>query len=194
MRTTFLKLIALFVFCLSLAACEFGQVEQGRCVAFDPDKQTFTLVLDVKHDVENPSYTGGIMNYTLPADPDEIGPLPTPGGRVMIDQEKNLITLYLNGELVNVPVEFTDIQKGVASHNPKVKDVKYPIIDKEQGTVTEYSRRLQEIVTFKVPAEYIDLPASTWEAGDEIRIYYKENAKHQALRLMNVTKTNIFKR
>ena len=48
--------------------------------------------------------------------------------------------------------------------------------------------------TFTIPADKIDLPPSTWEAGDEVRMYYKENAKHQALRFMNITRTNIFKK
>lgn len=191
---TYLKLAALFAFCLSLAACNFGQVEQGRCVAYNPDQKTFTLVLDVKHDVVNPSYTGGVITYTMPADPAEIGPEPVAGGRVMIDQEKNQVILFKDGQLETVDVVFTDIQKGIKSSNPKVKGVKYPIINKEEGTITEYSRRLQEIVTFKVPAEYLNLPENIWEAGDECRIYYKENAKHQALRFMNVSKTNIFKK
>ena len=194
MRTIVLKLIALFAFCLSLAACDFGQVEQGRCVAYNPDSKTFVLVLDVKHDVVNPSYTGGVVTYTMPADPAEIGPEPVPGGRVMIDHEKSEVILYKDGKLENVPVQFTDVQKGIKANNPKVKGVKYPIVNKEEGTVTEYSRRMQEIVTFKVPAEYLELPEPIWEAGDECRIYYKENAKHQALRFMNVTRTNIFKK
>ena len=71
---------------------------------------------------------------------------------------------------------------------------KFPIIDMEKQTVTEYSRRLQALVTFKVPADKLSLPPETWEAGDEVRLYYKENAKHQALRFMNITKTNIFKK
>lgn len=191
MRTCW-KLLALFVLCLGLAACEFGQVEQGRCVAFDEGKMTFTLVLDVNHDVANPSYTGGVITYTMPADPDEIGPLPVPGGRVQIDTEKSHVVIYRDGQLETVPVEFTDIQKDIGPNNPKVKGNKYPVINRDNGTITEYSRRLSQILTFKVPAEYLDLPDSTWEAGDECRIYYKENAKHQALRFMNVSKTNIF--
>lgn len=195
MRNLVLKLIALSAFCLSLAACDFGQVEQGRCVAYNPANKTFVLVLDVKHDVVNPSYTGGVVEYTMPADPAEIGPEPVPGGRVMIDHEKSQVILYVDGKLENVPVEFTNVEKGIKPNNPKVSGgAKFPIINKEEGTVTEYSRRMQEIVTFKVPAEYLDLPAVTWEAGDECRIYYKENAKHQALRFMNVTRTNIFKK
>lgn len=194
MRSTYLKIAALFAFCLSLAACNFGQVEQGRCVAYNPAEKTFTLVLDVKHDVVNPSYTGGVITYTMPADPDEIGPEPVPGGRVMIEQDKNQVILYIDNELKTVPVEFTEVVANVRPNSAQVKGVKYPVINKEACTVTEYSRRLGEIVTFKVPAEYIDLPPVTWEAGDECRIYYKENAKHQALRFMNVTKTNIFKK
>ena len=194
MRAIAIKLIALFALCLSLAACDFGQVEQGRCVGYNPENNTFTLVLDVKHDVVNPSYTGGIVTYTMPADPKEIGPEPKPGGRVMIDHEKSQVILYKDGKLESVPVEFTDVQKNITSNNPKVKGVKFPIVNKDEGTITEYSRRMQEIVTFKVPAEYLDLPDTIWESGDECRIYYKENAKHQALRFMNVSKTNIFKK
>ena len=194
MRNLVLKLIALSAFCLSLAACDFGQVEQGRCVAYNPANKTFVLVLDVKHDVVNPSYTGGVVEYTMPADPAEIGPEPVPGGRVMIDHEKSQVILYVDGKLENVPVEFTNVEKGIKPNSPKVSGVTFPVVNKEEGTVTEYSRRMQEIVTFKVPAEYLDLPAVTWEAGDECRIYYKENAKHQALRFMNVTRTNIFKK
>lgn len=191
---TYYKILALFVLCLGLAACEFGQVEQGRCVAYDASKQTFTMVLDVNHDVQNPSYTGGVMTYTMPADPAEIGPKPVPGGRVQINTEKSEVIIFRDGKLETVKVEFTDIQKNILPSNPKVAGHKFPVIDKDNGTITEYSKRLHEIVTFKVPAEYLELPPSTWEAGDECRIYYKENAKHQALRFMNVSKTNIFKK
>ncbi len=193
MRTYF-KILALFVLCLGLAACEFGQVEQGRCVAYDAKAGKFTLVLDVNHDVKNPSYTGGVIEYTMPADPAEIGPEPTPGGRVQLLPEKGQVIIFHDGKLETLNVEYTDIQKNIKPHNPKVEGHTFPIINKDEGTVTEYSKRLEEIVTFKVPAEYLELPPSTWEAGDECRIYYKENAKHQALRFMNVSKTNIFKK
>ncbi|HIW00043.1 MAG TPA: DUF4881 domain-containing protein [Candidatus Desulfovibrio intestinipullorum] len=193
MRTYF-KILALFVLCLGLAACEFGQVEQGRCVAYDAKSGKFTLVLDVNHDVKNPSYTGGVIEYTMPADPEEIGPEPVPGGRVQLLPEKGQVIIFHDGKLETLNVEYTDIQKNIKPHNPKVEGHTFPIINKDEGTVTEYSRRLEEIVTFKVPAEYLELPPSTWEAGDECRIYYKENAKHQALRFMNVSKTNIFKK
>jgi len=36
------------------------------------------------------------------------------------------------------------------------------------------------------------MPENTWDAGDEVRIYYKEAGK--ALRFMNISKTDIFKK
>jgi hypothetical protein len=195
------KLLLLGAMCLSLSACDFGEVDQGRCVAYDASANTFTMVQDKNHDQLNPDYTGGVMTYTMPADPAEAGPEPKAGGRVKFDVEKKQVILFVNGELKTVDIEFTDIQNDIAAHNPKLFEDsamktprKFPVIDKDNGTITEYSKRLRKLLTFKVPAEYINLPPETWEAGDEVRIYYKPNAKHQALRFMNITQTNIFKK
>ena len=95
-------------------------------------------------------------------------------------------------EVLNV--QFSDVEKGLKRTHPKVHGKTFPIIDKDKMSVTEYSARLQALVTFTIPADKIDLPPATWEAGDEVRMYYKENAKHQALRFMNITRTNIFKK
>ena len=95
-------------------------------------------------------------------------------------------------EVLNV--QFTDVEKGIKRTHPKVQGKTFPIIDKDKMTVTEYSGRLQALVTFTIPADKLDMPPATWEAGDEVRMYYKENAKHQALRFMNITRTNIFKK
>ena len=72
MRNVILTLV--LALSLGLTACEFGQVEQGRCVAFNPETKTLLVVLDVNHDQLNPHYSGGVHEYTLPADPSEIGP------------------------------------------------------------------------------------------------------------------------
>jgi len=48
------------------------------------------------------------------------------------------------------------------------------------------------LVTISVPAEYFSLPDYTWDSGDEVRIYFKEQGK--ALRFMNISKTDIFKK
>ena len=196
MKIRNLLLTLVLALSLGLAGCDVGQVEQGRCVAFDANTKAVTVVLDVKHDQRNPEYTGGVATYILPSDPAEIGPLPVPGCRVMFDLNKSTVTIYnpdTKGlEVLNV--EFTDKQMNIKPTHPMVAGKKFPIIDEANKTITEYSRRLQALVTFKVPEDKLHLPPQTWEAGDEVRFYYKENAKHQALRFMNITRTNIFKK
>ena len=167
MRNVILTLV--LALSLGLTACEFGQVEQGRCVAFNPETKTLLVVLDVNHDQRNPHYSGGVHEYTLPADPSEIGPLPVPGGRVMFDLEKSTVTIF-NPEtkaLEVLNVQFSDVEKGIKRTHPKVHGKTFPIIDKDKMSVTEYSARLQALVTFTIPADKIDLPPATWEAGDE---------------------------
>lgn len=197
MRTRISILVLLCAMCFGLAGCNFGQVEQGRCVAYNEKDQTFTMVLDVKHDAQNPDYSGGFMTYKLPVDPKEMGPEPVPGGRVHFDIEKKQVVICTDpvaGKLETLNVEFVDVQKGIKANNPAVKGKKFPVIDKEKGQITEYSKRLQSLVTFKATPAMLAMPANTWNAGDECRIYYKPSAKHQVLRFMNVTRTNIFKK
>ena len=50
------------------------------------------------------------------------------------------------------------------------------------------------MITFKIPAEAQDYPAYVWTAGDEMRIDYRNADKAQSMRIMNVSKTNIFKK
>ena len=46
MKIRTLLLMLVLALSLALAACDFGQVEQGRCVAFDPASKSVTIVLD----------------------------------------------------------------------------------------------------------------------------------------------------
>jgi hypothetical protein len=62
----------------------------------------------------------------------------------------------------------------------------------DDKTQAFYSARQRIPVTFTVPEEELIRPADAWEAGDEVRIYYKEPGK--PLRLMNISKTDIFKK
>jgi hypothetical protein len=80
----------------------------------------------------------------------------------------------------------------VGKTSPLVADKKFPMVDKEKKAITVYSGRQKLLVTFSVPEEYLALPDNTWEAGDEVRIYYKEPGK--AARFMNITRTDIFKK
>ena len=65
-------------------------------------------------------------------------------------------------------------------------------MDRTAKTIEIFSSRQKIYVSFSLPIEYFALPDETWAAGDEIRIYYKEEGK--SLRLMNITKTDIFKK
>lgn len=180
-----------------LTGCNFdGGVEQGRCVAFDATAKTLTIVVDVTHDQFNPHYSGGTHTFKLPAESKDMGPNPSVGGRLMIDLVKNTVLIYdqKTNSVRELAVQFTDVEKNVNSDHPKVKGKTFPVIDKEQQTVTEYSGRQKSLITFKIPAEAQDYPAYVWTAGDEMRIAYRNADKGQAIRIMNVSKTNIFKK
>ncbi len=192
-RTLLCTLVAAASF--GLTGCnDFGQVDQGRTIGFDPATKTVTIVQDVKHDQVNPDYSGAIVSFKLPVDPAEVGPLPAVGERVKLDLEKKCIILYnvQTKALETVPITILDVQKDLGRNHPLVKGKTFPIIDKEKKSITEYSPRQRALVTFTVPDSMVDLPPATWEAGDEVRIYYKE--KGQALRFMNISKTNIYKK
>lgn len=178
---------------LGLAACDFGKVEQGRCVAYDKENKKVTVMLD-NHDVENPIYEKDSVEYLMPADPKETGPEPTPGGRLKVDLEKKVVTIYdaEAKKALDLAVEFTDVQKGVPASDARLAGRTFPEI--KDGVVTEYSKRLKALFSFRIPEDKASLPKETWHAGDEVRVYYKENAKHQALRFMNISQTNIYKR
>ncbi|OXS28293.1 MAG: DUF4881 domain-containing protein [Desulfovibrio sp. MES5] len=195
MKIRSLLLILVLGLTTFLAACNFeGGVEQGRCVAFNPEAKSITIVVDVTHDQFNPHYSGGAHTYKLPAAPGEMGPVPAVGGRLMIDLAKNTVLIYdRDAKAVReIPVQFVDVEKNIQPKHPKVAGKTFPVVDKEQQTVTVYSSRLSALITFKVPASEIDLPIYAWTAGNEMRIAFRTSDKDQAIRIMNVSKTNIF--
>lgn len=191
-RSILLTLVVALSF--GLTACNFGDVDQGRAVAFDKTAWTVTIVQDVKHDQINPEYSGGLVSFKLPADPAEMGPEPVAGGRLKLDVDKKQIVIFNpeTKQIETLPIEIIDVQKGLGRDHPLVKSKVFPVIDKEKGVITEYSARQKLLATFKVPAGAENLPPVTWEAGNEVRIYFKQPGA--ALRFMNITKTNIYRR
>lgn len=185
-----LPLAALF------GCAEDGKVDQGRVVAFDAEKRLVTIIRDVKMDTLNPEYTHlPPLVYELPADPAETGPLPRVGMRLKLDVEKNQIVLFDAATQNFKRVDFTPVEKimNVSPDDARVKGKKFPIIDRgEKKNITIYSTRQRVLETVQVGEEYLGLPDSTWEAGDEVRIYYKEDGK--SLRFMNITQTDLFKK
>ena len=187
-------LLAILPFALLCGCGEMGKVDQGRVIAFDKNKETVTFIVDVKHDPANPDYSGAPLTFALPKDPAERGEDPKFGKRIKLDTKTKEITIYdvASKGVKKIPYSLIDEKDGVDRNNPLVAGKKFPAVDKAKKTVTIYSGRQKILITFSLPEEYFALPDDTWEAGDEVRVYYKEPG--QALRFMNITRTDIFKK
>ncbi len=111
-----------------------------------------------------------------------------------LNPANNQIIIYdpIDRNFKTISYTLLDKKKGVLLDNSLVFDTntnkpkKFPIIDRERKLITLYSRRQQILATFSLPEKFFDLPEYTWNAGDEVRIFYKEEGK--ALRLTNITK------
>lgn len=185
----------------ALGCSDLGKVDQGRVVAFDKDKKVVTMIRDLANDTLNPDYTHlPPVLYSIPVDPAEMGPEPKVGQRMKLDAKKKQIVIFDTASQAFKTLDYAliDQQENIDRDHPLVFDAaanqakKFPAVDKAKKSITVYSGRQKMLTTFSLPDEYFGLPDSTWDSGDEIRIYYKEDGK--ALRLMNISKTNIFKK
>jgi hypothetical protein len=193
-KLNWLTLFLILPIALALGCGEMGKVEQGRVIAFDKAKETVTFIVDTKHDTANPEYDGAPLTFALPKDPMERGEDPKFGMRMKLDTKTREIIIYDPASKGMKKINYTliDQKENVAKDSPLVAGKKFPLVDKEKKAITVYSGRQKLLVTFSVPEEYLALPDATWEAGDEVRIYYKEPGK--AARFMNISKTDIFKK
>lgn len=183
-------------------ACgKLGNVDQGRVIEFDKEKGTVTLIRDFNADPKNPDYTHlPPFTYEMPKDTAEIGALPKAGKRMKLDTRKNQIIIFdtATQNFKTIDYKVIDQKENVAKEDPLVYDAAteksktFPVIDKENKTITIFSKRQKILVTFSLPEEYFALADDTWDSGDEVRIYYKEDGK--ARRFMNISKTDIFKK
>ena len=188
---------------MTLVGCkgDFSKVEQGRCIAFNKDTKEVTLIHDSAMDPQKPVYDVLPPSvFKLPVDPKETGPEPKAGQRMKLDTDKKKIVIFdtATQKLVDIAITIVDLQQPIDKEHPLVYDKaekkakKFPAIDKEKKTITVYSGRQKMLCTFSVPDQYFSYPASTWDAGDEVRLTYKTAG--QSLRFMNVSKTDIFKK
>ncbi len=182
------------ILALAVGCGEMGKVDQGRVIAFDPTNDTVTFIQDVKADIGNPDYSGAPHVYKMPVDKNERGADPKAGKRMKLDAAAKELVIYDSPTkgMKKIPYTVIDQKDGVAKDNPLVAGKKFPQVDKAKKAITIYSGRQKLLLTFSVPDEFIGLPDDTWEAGDEVRIYYKQPG--QALRFMNISKTDIFKK
>jgi hypothetical protein len=184
-------LIAPFLF----GCGELGQVDQGRVVAYDKAKKTVTIIQDKKAEPGKPDYnTLPPHVYAMPSDPAEIGAEPKAGKRMNLDTKTNTITIFdaAANDFKKIPFTVLDEKKDISRDNPLVKDQKFPLVDKDKKKITVYSGRQKLLLTFTVPEEYFAFPEDSWDAGDEVRIYYHKPGVAQ--RFMNISKTDIFKK
>jgi len=188
-------LLVILPLLLAYGCGEMGKVDQGRVIEFDKAKGTVTLIRDIKGDSKNPDYSHlPPVVYQIPKDPAEMGPEPKAGLRMKLDTQAKQIIIFDPASQNFKKIDYTliDQKEAVEGENPLVKDKKFPLVDKEKKAITVYSKRQNLLTTFSVPDEYFALPAGAWDAGDEVRIYSKETGK--ARRLMNISKTNIYKK
>lgn len=193
-RKSLVTLAAVAALGFAGGCAKFGKVDQGRAIAYDKQKGVVTLILDSAPKSDQPKYDVlPPVAVTLPRDLNEMGPAPEAGRLLSFDTKKRTVVFFDQASetvktVTYVPVEE---QNDVSRDDPRVAKVKFPVVDRQKKTVTIYSRRKQILLTFAVPDEYLALPDDTWKSGDEIRYYYKQPG--QALRLMNVSKTDLSK-
>jgi len=194
-------LLGLFLLPALVGCQEYGKVLQGRVVEYDKGKRQITFITEVSHDWKNPRYKGlPPVTMTLPTDPEEMGPEPKAGGRIELDVPGSKFIIYDKASqgFKDVPFTLVDSLKNVEGDHPLLMDAasgqpkKFPVVDKEKKTITVYSKRQKLLTVAQVADEYLNLPVSTWDAGDEIRAYYLQEGKIQ--RFMNMSKTDIFKK
>ena len=201
------KILPLLVLAaLMLAGCgNYGEVEQGRAVAFNKDKGTVTIVVDTNRDPKKPALYRGVPTheYALPAIATERGADPTPGLRLNLDVENKTITMYnpKGQSIEDIKFEVLKDEKNVDVRRRHAlvwdtgsnKAKKFPEFDEANKVIKLYSGRQQRYTEIKLSeADFAKFQGDEWNAGDECRFYYKEKGK--SLRFYNITKTDITRR
>jgi hypothetical protein len=177
-----------------LLACNFGRVNQGRVIAYDAGKGLVTLIPEA-----SPGKPGG-ARYVLPPatvrvpqDRKEMGAAPRAGKLLLVDAADQSVLVFddATASLRRIPVAGLQQQRGVLESDPRVANVTFPVIDPNNRAITVYSVSERKLHTFRVAEEQLALPPDTWRMGDDVRYYYRQ--PEQALRLMNVTRTDLQK-
>jgi hypothetical protein len=190
-----LTLLAILPLALILGCGEQGKVDQGRVIAADTTGKKITIIKDIKHDLNKPVYDNlPPVIYALPQNPAEMGPEPKAGKLMDVNHKAREIVIYDDATQNFKRIKYNPIdeKEGVALRSPLVAGKKFPIVDRSKKAITVYDKRKGLLTTFILPEEYFSRPDNTFGFGDEVRIYAK--APGQAIRLMNISETDIFKK
>lgn len=183
--------ILLFVF---LPGCgPFGKVNQGRVIGFDREKGLVTFIQDSnyrepgkpRYDILPP------VTIRIPDDSKAMGPAPQAGKLMLLDARNRKLVFFDTAAQAFKTISYTLIEQrdNVFKDDPRIAGLKFPVVDRVKKAISVYWPGQRQLVTFSVSDEYFALPVDTWIAGDEIRYYYKDPG--QALRLMNITRTDL---
>jgi len=178
----------------SLGCSDYGKVDQGRVIAFDKQQGLVTMIRDSAASTNKPKYDLlPPITVKIPTDPDEMGPHPAAGKRLLFDTDNKKIVVFdvIAGSIKTISYTPLSEASNVAKDDPRVKGVQFPLVDRQNKAITIYSSRDKKLVKFTLADEYFALPDDTWQAGDDIRYYFKQPG--QALRMMNITKTDVMK-
>ncbi len=193
------KMLTLLLACapvlFSLGCSDFGKVEQGRVIAFDSQHGLVTVILDSAATTKKPKYDVlPPITVKIPADPEEMGPEPAAGKRLLFDTANKKLVFFdaIAGSIKTATYTPLMEATNVAKDDVRVKGFQFPLVDRKSKAITLYSSRDKKLVKFSLADEYFALPDDTWKAGDDVRYYYKQSG--QALRMMNVSMTDITKR
>jgi hypothetical protein len=172
--------VALILILPMLGCKEKEKVDQGRVIQFDKSKGVLTVILNKSSDHLKPDYSVlPPANYKLPSDLQAVGFIPKAGLRIKLDAEKNEIIIFDEAAQGFKILKYTlvDKKENVAKDNPLILEngqpKKNPIVDREKNLITIYSERQNLLTTISLPPEYLSLPESTWEAGDEVLVHYQ---------------------
>ncbi|HMK56749.1 MAG TPA: DUF4881 domain-containing protein [Dissulfurispiraceae bacterium] len=202
-RKVMLAIMLCIVSALFMSGCgrDYGKVDQGRVIEFDRDRGTVTMIRDVKTDPGNPEYTYlPPLTYSLPKNVSDIGAEPKTGYRMKLDAANARIIIFDPVTKNFRTIEYKPVKQteNVEKNDPLVFDKSigrekdFPVIDKISKTITVYSRRQKIVTTFSVQEEFLSMPPKTWEAGDDIRVNYREDGK--ALKMTNLSRTESYKK
>lgn len=180
-------LTAVVVLLLASGCDVSGKVEQGRVIAYDKKAALVTLIPEALPAAKSSPGVLPPVTVKVPEDPEEMGPAPAPGKLMRVDLKEHRIVVYHPSSQDFLTIQYTP----VAERRNVAKAPATPAVDPVKRTITVYSAKDKALVTFQATDELLAMPADSWVSGDVVRYYYKEPG--QALRFMNVTRTDLSK-
>ena len=186
-------LAAALVLTLSFG-CNLGRVGQGRVVEYDKARGVMSVVLESENPRPGePQYALPVREVRIPEKAGEMGPVPDAGKLLLHSAKTREIVFFDRTSQSLRTVHYTPLSESTAvtGSDERVAKKELPLIDRQNKTLTLYSQSERILVTLALTDADLALPDDTWKAGDEVRYYYKQPG--QALRMMNVTKTDLAK-